>query len=61
MAERSIEQMRAERDVLAHAFAQICESCSDDARKIMARVEAIEAEIKKRNDQPQQGGILIGD
>jgi hypothetical protein len=48
MAERTIEQMWAERDVLAHAFAQACESRPDEARKIMARVEAIEAELAAR-------------
>ncbi|KGW90360.1 hypothetical protein Y033_2044 [Burkholderia pseudomallei MSHR435] len=53
MEDRTIEQMRAERDLLAHAFAQICESRPDEARKIMTRVESIETEIKQRNDQPQ--------
>ncbi|BAX57218.1 hypothetical protein BSFP_000040 [Burkholderia stabilis] len=48
MAERTIEQMRTERDVLAYTFAALCETQPEDARKIMARVEAIEVELAEQ-------------
>lgn len=51
MAGRTIEQMRTERDVLAYTFAALCETQPEDARKIMARVEAIEAELAARTEK----------
>ncbi len=54
MAERTIEQLRAERDVLAYTFAALCETQPEDARKIMARVDVIEAELTERTGKVGQ-------
>lgn len=52
--ERTIGQLRAERDVLAYTFAALCEKQPEDARKIMARVEIIETELEGRTKK--EGG-----
>ncbi|KGC03452.1 hypothetical protein DM81_3274 [Burkholderia multivorans] len=54
MVERTIEQLRAERDVLAYTFAALCETQPEDARRIMARVDVIEAELTERTEKAGQ-------
>ncbi|MCO8612530.1 hypothetical protein KGP95_17815 [Burkholderia multivorans] len=66
MVERTIEQLRAERDVLAYTFAALCETQPEDARKIMARIDVIEAQLTERTarddeQHSEQGGALIGE
>ncbi|HDR9339128.1 hypothetical protein NIB78_03035 [Burkholderia multivorans] len=51
MIERTIKQMCTERDVLAYTFAALCETQPEDARKIMARIEAVEAELSARAEK----------
>ncbi len=51
MMGRTIEQLRAERDVLAYTFAALCETQPEDARKVMVRVEVIEAELTERTEK----------